>query len=344
MAVRLGINGFGRIGGLVLRAALSRTDVEVVAVNHKSRRLAVTEDYTSRLAHSFKYDSVHGCFPGEVSGIGDSLTAGGQTFRVFAEKDPTLIPWGDLGADVVVESTGAFTDATRAALHLESGAKKVIISAPSKNADLMVVMGVNQEDYDPAKHRILSNASCTTNCLAPVAKILHRKYGIIRGFMNTVHAYTNGQQLLDMPYKDPRRGRAAAVSMIPTTTGAAAAVGLVFPELAGRLTGFCVRVPVPNVSLIDLVVDLEQKVTPAQLNQDFKDAASSTEFKGILDYSDLPLVSTDYNSNAHSATVDGLSTAVIQDTMAKVLAWYDNEWGYSNRVVDLALYIASRGY
>lgn len=343
MAVRLGINGFGRIGRLVLRAALSRDDVEVVAINHKSRRVKVTPDYGAVLAHSFKYDSVQGCFPGEVSGTGDTMTVSGKTFKVFAERDPRQIPWGDLGADIVVESTGALKDRALAAQHLESGAKRVIISAPSKTADLMVVMGVNQEDYDPAKHQVISNASCTTNCLAPVAKIIHRKYGIVRGFMNTVHAYTNGQQLLDMPFKDPRRGRAAAVSIIPTTTGAAAAVGLVLPELAGRLTGFSMRVPVPNVSVVDLVVELEKKVTADQLNEDFKAAAASDEFKGILDYTDLPLVSADFNGNPHSSIVDGLSTSVLQDSMAKVVAWYDNEWGYSNRVVDLAQYIAAQG-
>lgn len=344
MAVRLGINGFGRIGRLVLRAALSRDDVEVVAINHKSRRVKVTPDYGAVLAHSFKYDSVKGCFPGEVSGTGDTMTAAGKTFKVFAERDPKLIPWGDLGVDVVVESTGALKDRALAALHLESGAKKVIISAPSKTADLMVVMGVNQEDYDPAKHQVISNASCTTNCLAPVAKIIHRKYGIVRGFMNTVHAYTNGQQLLDMPFKDPRRARAAAVSIIPTTTGAAAAVGLVLPELAGKLTGFSMRVPVPNVSVVDLVVELEKGVSAAQLNEDFKAAVATDEFKGIVDYTDLPLVSADFNNNPHSSIIDGLSTSVLQDSMAKVVAWYDNEWGYSNRVVDLAEYIAAQGF
>lgn len=343
MAVKLGINGFGRIGRLVLRAALCRDDVEVVAINHKSRRLGVTPDYGAVLGHSFKYDSVHGCFPGEVTGTGDTMTAAGKTFKVFAERDPRQIPWGDLGADVVIESTGAFRDRASAGLHLESGAQRVIISAPGKDVDLTVVMGVNQEQYDPARHRVISNASCTTNCLAPVAKMLHREYGIIRGFMTTVHAYTNGQQLLDMPAKDQRRSRAAAVSIVPTTTGAAAAVGLVLPELAGKLTGLSMRVPVPNVSVVDLVVELEKKVSAAELNAYFKAAVATDEYKGFVDYTELPLVSADFNGNPHSSIIDGLSTLVLQDSMAKVVAWYDNEWGYSCRMVDLAQYVAARG-
>lgn len=343
MAVKLGINGFGRIGRLVLRAALSRDDVEVVAINHKSRRIGVTPDYGAALGHSFKYDSVHGIFPGEVTGTGDTMTAAGKTFRVFAERDPKLIPWGDLDVDVVIESTGALRDRALAGLHLEGGAKRVIISAPSKDPDLMVVMGVNEGDYDPAKHKVISNASCTTNCLAPVAKIIHRKFGIVRGFMTTVHAYTNGQQLLDMPAKDARRSRAAAVSIVPTTTGAAAAVGRVLPELAGKLTGLSMRVPVPNVSVVDLVVDLEKKASVAELNAEFKAAAATEEYGGIVDYTDLPLVSADFNGNPHSSIIDGLSTSVLQDSMAKVVAWYDNEWGYSSRMVDLAQYIAAKG-
>lgn len=342
MTVRLGINGFGRIGRLVLRAALGRDDVEVVAVNHRSRRVKVTPEYAETLLHSLRYDSVHGRLPLDVQAEKDVFLYRGKKIKVFAEGDPAALPWGDLGADIVVESTGVFRDRERAAGHLQAGAKKVIISAPGKNMDATIVMGVNEEQYDPEKHHVISNASCTTNCLAPVAKVLHRRFGIKRGLMNTVHAYTNDQQLLDMPYKDPRRGRAAALSIVPTTTGAAKAVGLVLPELAGRLNGFALRVPVPNVSVVDLVADLEREATAEEVNAALREAAEG-ELKGILAYQDLPLVSSDYNGDPHSATVDGLSTMVMEGGMVRVVAWYDNEWGYSNRVVDLAAYIAAQG-
>ena len=342
MTVRLGINGFGRIGRLVLRAALARDGIEVVAVNHKSRRVKVTSEYAQTLLHSLRFDSVHGRFPLEIDAQQDVFLFRGREIKVLAEGDPAAIPWGEMGADIVIESTGVFRDAERAAGHLQAGAKKVIITAPGKNVDATIVLGVNQETYDPKKHRIVSNASCTTNCLAPVAKVLHQRFGIQRALMNTVHAYTNDQQLLDMPCKDPRRGRAAALSIVPTTTGAAKAVGLVLPELEGRINGFALRVPVPNVSVVDLVADLERKVTVDEVNGALREAAEG-ELKGILAYQDLPLVSTDFNGDPHSATIDGPSTMVLKDSMVRVVAWYDNEWGYSNRVVDLAALMAARG-
>jgi len=342
VTIKLGINGFGRIGRLVLRAALARDEVEVVAVNHKSRRVKVTPEYAETLLHSLRYDSVHGRLPLEVEAKKDVFLFRGKEIKVLAEGDPAAIPWGELGADIVVESTGVFRDAERAAGHLRAGAKKVIISAPGKNVDATIVMGVNQQQYDPQKHHIISSASCTTNCLAPVAKVLHQRFGIRKALMNTVHAYTNDQQLLDMPYKDPRRGRAAALSIVPTTTGAAKAVGLVLPELEGRINGFALRVPVPNVSVVDLVADLERKTTAEEVNAALK-AAAEGELKGILAYQDLPLVSTDYNGDPHSATVDGLSTMMLQGSLVRVVAWYDNEWGYSNRVLDLAAYLVAQG-
>lgn len=341
MTVRLGINGFGRIGRLVLRAALAREDVEVVAVNHKSRRVAVTPDYAATLLHSLRYDSVHGRFDQDVQASGDVLLHRGREIKVLAEGDPAALPWGELGADIIIESTGVFKDATKAKAHLEAGGKKVVITAPAKNEDVTIVMGVNQDWYDPANHHIISGASCTTNCLAPVAKVLHERFGISKALMNTVHAYTNGQQILDMPYKDPRRARAAAMSIIPTTTGAAKAVGLVLPELQGRINGFALRVPVPNVSVVDLVADVERATSVEEVNAALR-AAAEGELKGIMAYQELPLVSIDYNGDPHSATVDALSTMVQSGNMVRVLAWYDNEWGYSQRMVDLAVYAASK--
>lgn len=343
MAIRVGINGFGRIGRLFLRAALQREGLQVVAVNHKTRRLAVTgADFIKHLAYSLKYDSVHGTLPCDVKGNESSLVVDGREIRVFSEADPATIPWWEVQADIVIESTGKFRDAKEAAKHLSAGAKKVIISAPAKNEDITIVMGVNHELYDPERHHVISNASCTTNCLAPVAKTLHKRFGIIKGLMNTIHAYTNDQQILDMPYKDFRRGRAANLSIIPTTTGAASAIGRVIPELDGRLNGLAFRVPTPNVSVVDLVVELAQKVTVAEVNAALKEAAEG-ELKGIMAYNELPLVSHDYNGDPHSAIVDGLSTMVVSENLVRVVAWYDNEWGYVNRLADLAEYIAQKG-
>ncbi|MBE0466614.1 MAG: type I glyceraldehyde-3-phosphate dehydrogenase [Candidatus Desulforudis sp.] len=342
MALRLGINGFGRIGRLVLRAALAREDLEVVGVNHRSRRVAVTPEYAETLLQSLVYDSVHGRLQQELGAKKDVFLFRGKEIKVTAEGDPAALPWGELGADIVIESTGVFRDATRAAGHIQGGAKKVIITAPGKNEDITIVMGVNEALYDPRNHHIVSNASCTTNCLAPVAKVLHERFGIQKALMNTVHAYTNDQQLLDMPYKDPRRGRAAALSVVPTTTGAAKAVGLVLPELEGRINGFALRVPVPNVSVVDLVAELARETTKEEVNAALREAAEG-ELKGILAYQELPLVSSDYNGDPHSATVDGLSTMVLGGSMVRVVAWYDNEWGYSMRVLDLAAYMGAKG-
>ncbi|WP_449240958.1 type I glyceraldehyde-3-phosphate dehydrogenase [Desulfoscipio gibsoniae] len=342
MAVKLGINGFGRIGRLVLKAALSHPEIEVVAVNHKSRRLPANDMFASTLAHTLKYDSIHGRLDDDIKGYDDTIAVNGQQFKVLSEGDPAALPWGKLGVDIVVESTGKFNDPEKAGAHLAAGAKKVVISAPAKGECLTLVMGVNEGIYDPAKHNIVSNASCTTNCLAPVAKVLLNKFGIVKGLMTTVHAVTNNQQILDMPSKDMRRSRAAFNSIIPTTTGAARAVAQVLPELKGRLNGMAMRVPTLNVSLVDLVVQLQKKVTREEVNAILKDA-SEGELKGILGYSELPLVSIDYNGDPHSSIVDALSTMVIGEDMIKVLAWYDNEWGYSNRVVNLVEYIAKRG-
>lgn len=335
MTVKVGINGFGRIGRLVFRAALNNPEVEVVAINDLGN--------AESNAHLLKYDSVHGILNAEVSAKDGSFKVNGKEVTVFAEKDPAKLPWSSVGVDVVVESTGLFTDATKAAAHLEGGAQKVIISAPAKNEDITIVMGVNEEKYNPAEHKIISNASCTTNCLAPVAKVLNEKFGIKRGLMTTVHSYTNDQRILDQIHKDLRRARAAGSSIIPTTTGAAKAVALVLPELKGKLNGFAMRVPTPNVSVVDLVAELGKDVTAEDINGVLK-AAAEGELKGILAYSDEPLVSIDYNGNPHSSIVDGLSTMVIEGNMVKVVAWYDNEWGYSNRVVDLASYIGKRGF
>jgi glyceraldehyde 3-phosphate dehydrogenase len=334
MTVKVGINGFGRIGRNVLRAALNNPNVEIVAVND------LTD--ANMLAHLLKYDSVHGRLDAEVSVNGNYLVVNGQEILVKAERDPANLAWGELGVEVVVESTGRFTKRQDAAKHLEAGAKKVVISAPASDEDITIVMGVNEGQYDPANHHVLSNASCTTNCLAPFAKVLHNQFGIKRGMMTTIHSYTNDQQILDLPHKDYRRARAAAENMIPTTTGAAKAVALVLPELKGKLNGMAVRVPTPNVSLVDLVAELDKEVTAEEVNAALK-AAAEGELKGVLQFSEEPLVSKDYNGDPHSSSVDGLSTMVMEGNMVKVVSWYDNEMGYSNRVVDLVNYIASKG-
>ncbi|MDK2985032.1 MAG: hypothetical protein PWQ96_674 [Clostridia bacterium] len=334
MAVKIGINGFGRIGRLSYRAAMKHPELEVVAVND------LTDADTN--AHLLKYDSVHGTLDADVEAKEDAIVVNGKEVKVFSEKDPSKLPWGDLGVDIVLEATGVFRDANKAKAHIDAGAKKVIITAPAKNEDITIVLGVNEDKYDPANHHIVSNASCTTNCLAPVAKVIHDKYGIKRGLMTTVHSYTNDQQNLDMAHKDLRRARACGMSIIPTTTGAAKAVALVMPELKGKLNGFAMRVPTPNVSVVDLVAELEKGGTAEEINATLKEAAEG-KLKGILAYSDKPLVSKDYNTDPHSSIVDGLSTMVIEDTMVKILAWYDNEWGYSNRVVELAKYMAEKG-
>ncbi|MDN3019754.1 type I glyceraldehyde-3-phosphate dehydrogenase [Neobacillus drentensis] len=334
MAVKVGINGFGRIGRNVFRAALKHNDVEIVAIND------LTD--ANMLAHLLKYDTVHGTLAEDVTVDGEYLVVGGHKVKVIAERDPAQLGWGDLGVDVVVESTGRFTKREDAAKHLEAGAKKVIISAPASNEDITIVMGVNEDKYDAANHHVLSNASCTTNCLAPFAKVLNDTFGIKRGMMTTVHSYTNDQQILDLPHKDYRRARAAAENMIPTTTGAAKAVALVLPELKGKLNGMAMRVPTPNVSVVDLVAELNQEVTAEEINAALK-AAAEGPLKGILAYTELPLVSTDFNGSTASSTIDALSTMVLEGNMVKVLSWYDNEVGYSNRVVDLVDYIASKG-
>lgn len=332
--VKVGINGFGRIGREVFRAAFNNPEIEIVAINDLGDIAA--------LAHLLKYDSVHGTFAEEVSVEGNCIVVAGKKTQVFAQPDPAKIPWGEAGAEIVVESTGRFTDANAAKAHLAGGAKKVIISAPAKNEDITIVMGVNEDKYDAAKHTIISNASCTTNCLAPFAKVLQNTFGIESGLMTTVHSYTNDQRILDLPHKDLRRARAAACSIIPTTTGAAKAVALVLPELKGKLNGFAMRVPTPNVSITDLTVVLQKDTTAEEINAALK-AAAEGELKGVMGYTDLPLVSKDFNGCPLSSIVDGLSTMMVGPRMAKVVSWYDNEWGYSNRVVDLAIYIASKG-
>ncbi|KXG44377.1 type I glyceraldehyde-3-phosphate dehydrogenase [Tepidibacillus infernus] len=334
MMLKVGINGFGRIGRNVFRAALNHPEIEIVAVND------LTD--AKMLAHLLKYDSVHGKLDATVEVVEGGFKVNGKLVKVVAERDPAQLPWKELGVELVVESTGRFTNREDAAKHLEAGAKKVIISAPAKNEDITIVMGVNEEKYDPANHHVISNASCTTNCLAPFAKVLHEKFGIKRGLMTTVHSYTNDQQILDLPHKDYRRARAAAESIIPTTTGAAKAVALVLPELKGKLNGFAMRVPTPNVSVVDLVAELDKNVTVEEVNGALK-AAAEGELKGILQYSEEPLVSIDYNHDPHSSSIDALSTMVMEGNMVKVVSWYDNEWGYSNRVVDLAAYIAKKG-
>lgn len=334
MATKIGINGFGRIGRMVFRAALKNPNVEVVAIND------LTDAQT--LAHLLKYDSVHGGVDAEVAVNGDSIVVNGSEIKVIAERDPAVLPWSEYGVEVVVESTGRFTDKKDAEKHLGGSVKKVIISAPASNEDITIVMGVNEDKYDAASHNVLSNASCTTNCLAPFAKVLDEKFGIKRGMMTTIHSYTNDQQILDLPHKDLRRARAAAMSMIPTTTGAAKAVSLVLPQLKGKLNGGAVRVPTANVSLVDLVVELNAEVTAEEVNAAFK-AAAEGELKGILGYSEEPLVSIDYNGCSNSSTIDALSTMTMEGNMVKILSWYDNETGYSTRVVDLVDYIASKG-
>lgn len=333
--VKVGINGFGRIGRLVYRAAMGNPDIEIVAINDLGNADA--------LAHLLKYDSIHGIMEEDTSAGDGFICVGDKKIKVTAEMDPAKLPWGELGVDLVLECTGRFTDANLAKKHIEAGAKKVLISAPAKNEDITIVMGVNEKDYDPAKHNIISNASCTTNCLAPFAKVLLDNFGIESGLMTTVHSYTNDQKILDLPHKDMRRARAAACSIIPTTTGAARAVALVLPELEGKLNGFAMRVPTPDVSITDLTVNLKKETTAEEINAAMKKAAEG-EMKGILGYSDLPLVSRDYQGDPRSSIVDGLSTMVIDGKMAKVVSWYDNEWGYSNRIVDLAAYIAKKGF
>ncbi|MBA4496190.1 type I glyceraldehyde-3-phosphate dehydrogenase [Paenactinomyces guangxiensis] len=332
---KVGINGFGRIGRNVFRAMLNHPELEVVAVND------LTDAKT--LAHLLKYDSVHGKLEASVEATAEGFTVNGREVKVIAERDPVQLPWAKLGVEIVVESTGRFTKRNDAEKHLQAGAKKVIISAPATDEDITVVMGVNEDKYDASAHHVISNASCTTNCLAPFAKVLHEKFGIRRGLMTTVHAFTNDQQILDLPHKDLRRARAAGESIIPTTTGAAKAVSLVLPELKGKLNGFAMRVPTKNVSVVDLVAELDQEVTADEVNATLRQAAEG-ELKGILNYSEEPLVSIDYNGDPHSSTIDALSTMVLEGNMVKVVSWYDNEWGYSNRVVDLASYIARKGF
>jgi glyceraldehyde 3-phosphate dehydrogenase len=330
--VKVGVNGFGRIGRNVLRAALEKKlDIEFVAVN----------DLTGpdTLAYLLKYDSVHKTIPNEVKATGNSISIDGNELRVFSSPDPAEIPWDEVGAEIIVESSGRFTTKEKASRHLKKSVETVIISAPSKDADATFCMGVNEDAYDPAKHRIISNASCTTNCLAPVAKVLHQRFGITMGIMTTIHSYTNDQEILDLPHKDLRRGRAAALSMIPTSTGAAQAVGLVLPELKGKFDGISVRVPTPNVSLVDLTFHTGKATSVDEINQVLRDAANG-ELKGILACSEEQLVSIDFNHNAHSSIVDTTFTRSVAPNMHKVLAWYDNEWGYSNRILDLIAHVA----
>lgn len=333
MAMKVAINGFGRIGRLFFRACQGYSEIDIVAIND------LTDAPT--LAHLLKYDSVHGTFGGTVEAKGKNLVIGGKEIQVFAESAPERLPWSDLGIDIVVESTGRFTDRTGASKHLEAGAKWVIITAPAKEEDITIVMGVNNHLLDPSVHKIISNASCTTNCLAPVAKVLHENFGIERGFATTVHAYTNDQRILDLPHKDLRRARAAAVSMIPTTTGAAKAVGKVLPELKGKLDGLAIRVPTPNVSVVDLVAQLSKETTDTEINEALK-KASLEDMKGILFFCEEPLVSVDFNGSTYSSIVDSLLTKVIEGKLAKVIAWYDNEYGYSCRVRDLILYLIEK--
>ena len=331
MPANVAINGFGRIGRIVLRAALNNPDFDIVAIND------LTDAAT--LAHLLKYDSVHGIFSAEVSSDEKSIIVNGKHIQIFSEQDPSMLPWKKLEIDTVIESTGRFCERNDAAKHLSAGAKKVVISAPGKNVDLTVVKGVNFSEYDPENHHIISNASCTTNCLAPVAKLLMDNVGIVRGSMTTIHSFTNDQRILDLPHKDLRRSRAASVSMIPTTTGATKAVEIVIPQLQGKLTGLSIRVPTPNVSLIDLVIETEKETSVEQINKLILDAATN-ELQGVLEYCDLPLVSCDFNGNSASAIFDALSTAVVGGKMVKILLWYDNESGYSKRIVDLVSMIS----
>jgi glyceraldehyde 3-phosphate dehydrogenase len=334
MAVKVGINGFGRIGRNVVRAALDRKDVEFVAVND------LTD--TKTLAHLLKYDSVLGRLDVPITANEDSITVGGKKIKVFAQKDPAQLDWNSVGAQIVVESTGRFTDAKDASKHIRGSVKKVIISAPAKNEDVTIVLGVNENMYDPAKHNVVSNASCTTNCLAPVVKVLHDKFGIQKGSMTTIHSYTNDQNVLDFPHKDLRRARAAAINMIPTTTGAAKAIGLVMPQLKGKLDGYAMRVPTPNVSVVDLVAVLDKPTTTEEVNAALKSAAEGP-LKGILAYTTDPVVSSDMMHNPNSSIVDSEMTKVLDGNLVKVVSWYDNEWGYSCRVVDLIAFLAKKG-
>ena len=336
MATKVGINGFGRIGRLALKAIIERCGgkAEVAAVND------LTDAKTN--AHLFKYDSNYGIYPGKVEARDDGVIVDGRKIKVLAERDPAKIPWRDYGVDIVIESTGLFTQASKAVAHLQGGAKKVIISAPAQDEDISIVLGVNEEKYDPAKHRIVSNGSCTTNCIAPVIKVLHQNFGIVHGLMTTVHAYTNDQKILDVFHRDLRRARSAGTNIIPTTTGAAKVVGVVIPELQGKLHGISLRVPVPVVSVVDFVADLKKKASAEEVNVAFRKAADG-ELKGILEYCDQPLVSSDFKGNPASAIFDALSTMVIDGNLIKVLAWYDNEWGYSCRLADLAAYIIEKG-
>lgn len=334
MSIKVGLNGFGRIGRAVLRLAQTEfgDDIEIVALNARAN--------TETLVHLFKYDSCYGKFNGEASVAGENvMNVNGKEIKIFRCNDPEDIPWGELGVDIVVESTGIFKDREKASKHIKAGAKKVIITAPGKNEDVTIVMGVNEEDYDPVNHHIISNASCTTNCLAPFAKVLDDKFGIEKGLMTTVHAYTNDQRILDKTHKDLRRARAAGESIIPTTTGAAKAVSKVLPQLEGKLNGFALRVPTPTVSLVDLVCELKKPATVEEINAAFKEASEGS-MKGILGYSEEPLVSVDYKGDERSSIVDGLSTLSMGDKMFKILSWYDNEWGYSARTVDLVKYVA----
>ena len=331
MSIKIGINGFGRIGRCVFRASFNDPDIEIIAVND------ITDSKT--LAHLLKYDSIFGILDADVSASDNAITVNNKTIKVFAERDPAALPWKDLGVKVVIESTGFFRKRQDASKHIESGgAEKVIISAPAPDPDATLVLGVNEEIYDPADHHIISNASCTTNCLAPAVKILHEEFGIEKAFMTTIHSYTNDQRILDLPHTDLRRARAAALSQIPTTTGAAKAVGIVIPELNGKIDGIAIRVPTPNVSLVDLVATIQKNTTAEEANNAFRTAAQG-KLKGIMQYNEVPLVSVDFMKNPHSSIIDSLFTKVIDNNMIKVLAWYDNEWGYSCRLVDLVKFI-----
>ena len=334
MAIKVGINGFGRIGRNIMRAALGSKDIDFVAVNDLTN--------ASTLAHLLKYDSILGNLKENVTAAGDRISLEGETFQVLSVKDPAQLPWKDLGVEVVFESTGLFTDRDSAAKHLAAGAKKVIITAPAKKPDITLVLGVNSDKYDPKVHHIVSNASCTTNCLAPMAKVLHEQFGIVKGWMTTIHSYTNDQQLLDLPHKDLRRARAAALSMIPTTTGAALAVGEVLPDLKGKLDGFAMRVPTPNVSVVDLAAIVARKTTAEEVNAAFK-AAADGPLKGIVEYVTAPLVSIDFRGDSHSSIIDSPYTKVMDGDFVKVLSWYDNEWGYSSRCVDLLRLMVKKG-
>ena len=334
MAIKVGINGFGRIGRNIMRAAMGNTGIDIVAVNDLTT--------ATTLAHLLKYDSILGNLKADISAQGDRITVNKDQFQVLSIKDPAQLPWKDLGVDIVFESTGLFTDRDSAAKHLTAGARKVVITAPAKKPDITMVLGVNDDKYDPGKHQIISNASCTTNCLAPMAKVLHERFGIRKGWMTTVHSYTNDQQLLDLPHKDLRRARAAALSIIPTTTGAALAVGEVLPDLKGKLDGIAMRVPTPNVSVVDLAALVDKKTSKEEVNAAFKEAAAGP-LKGILQYEEAPLVSIDFRGNDHSSILDAPYTSVMDGDFVKLLSWYDNEWGYSRRCVDLLGFLEKKG-